>query len=84
MLDIAALNSWVIYKKVIGEQISSRNFILGLVESWTTKNVAKRASLRPDSISSDLPPPKRRKYEHYKNSVPHLPLAHVWKMWSGQ
>ena len=61
MFDIAALNSWVIYKKVTGEKISSRNFILGLVESWTTKNVAKTASLRPDSISNNLSPPKRRK-----------------------
>ena len=35
--------------------------LLDLAESWTTKNVPKRASLRPDSISNDLPPPKRRK-----------------------
>ena len=61
ILDIAALNSWVIYKKVTGEKISRRNFILDLVESLRTKYVVERTLLCPDPISNDLPPPKRRK-----------------------
>ena len=61
MLDIAALNSWVTHKKVTGKKISKRNFFLNLVESWRTKNVAELTLLRPDPVSNDLPPPKRRK-----------------------
>ena len=61
ILDIATLNSWVIYQKVTGEKISRRDFILDLVESLRTKYVAERALLRPDAISNDLQPPKRQK-----------------------
>ena len=61
ILDIAALNSWVIYKKVTGEKISRHDFILDLVESLRTKYVVERTLLCPDLISNDLPPPKRGK-----------------------
>ena len=62
MLDIAALNSWVIYKQVTGEKICRCDFILDLVESLRTKYVAERALLRPDPLSNDLRPLLRRKY----------------------
>ena len=61
ILDIAALNSWVIYKKVTREKISRRDFILDLVKSLRTKYIVERTLLRPDPVSNDLPPPKRRK-----------------------
>ena len=61
ILEIAALNSWVIYKKVTGEKISRRDFILDLLESLRTKYVAERVLLCPDPISNTIPPPKRRK-----------------------
>ena len=59
ILDVAPLNSWVIYKKDTGEKISRRDFILDLVESLRTKYVVERTLLCPDPISNDLPPPKR-------------------------
>ena len=41
ILDITALlNSWFIYKKVTGEKISRRDFILDLIESLRTKYIA--------------------------------------------
>ena len=43
-----------------GEKISWRDFIHDLVESLRTKYVTKLGSLRLDSESNDLPPPKRR------------------------
>ena len=61
ILDIAALNSCVIYKKVTGEKISRLDFIQDLVESLRTKYVAEGALLRSDPISNNLLPPKRRK-----------------------
>ena len=60
-LNIAALNSWFIYRKVIGKKISRRDFIRNLVESLRTKYVAEQALLCPDPISNDLPSLKRRK-----------------------
>ena len=60
-MDIANLNLWAINKKITGEKISRRDFILDLVESLRSKYVTERASLRPDPVSNDLSPPKRRK-----------------------
>ena len=61
ILEIVALNSWVIHKKVTGEKISRREFILDLLESLRIKYVAERALLCPDPISNTVPLPKRRK-----------------------
>ena len=61
ILDIASLNSWVIYKKATGEKISRRDVFLDLFESLRIKYVAERALLRPDPISNNLPSSKRRK-----------------------
>ena len=43
-----------------GEKISWRDFIHDLVESLRIKYVTESGLLRPDSISNDLPPPKRQ------------------------
>ena len=83
MLDIAALNSWVIYKQVTGEKISWRDFILDLVESLRTKCVAERALLCPDPMSNDLPPPKRRKCAVKGCVNITKPVCHICKLHTG-
>ena len=57
ILDIAALNSWVIYKQVTEDKISRRDFILALVETLRNKYVGGRVSQvqQPDHIVNDLP-----------------------------
>ena len=57
ILDVAALNSWVIYKQVTEDKISRRDFILALVETLRNKYVGGRVSQvqQPDHIVNDLP-----------------------------
>ena len=52
VLDLAAINSWILYKEVTGKAISRRDFILQLAEELSDPYVKSRPDrkvLQPDS-----------------------------------
>ena len=44
ILDIAALNAWIVYKKASGRKISRRKFILQLIEGLRGAYVAQKVT----------------------------------------
>ena len=63
ILDIAALNSWIVYKKASGRKISRRNFILQLIEGMRGAYVAQKVTQENtiEQASVQRPSGKRRK-----------------------
>lgn len=62
VLDICAINSWVLYTKVTGSTISRRQFMLQLIEelvSLPSTSPVSRPPLPPD-LSEAVTPSKRR------------------------
>ena len=47
ILNIAALNAWIMYKKATGKTISQKNFILQLNEEQRAEYVRRRKKARP-------------------------------------
>src|SRR5206468_129683 len=54
VLDLAAINSWILYKEVTGKTISRRDFILELVEELRGGNIpAKAEAVRSNVVVAD-------------------------------
>jgi len=60
ILDLAAINAWVLYKEVTGEKISRREFILTLAEELVTPNKEQRGRgpTAEENADVDLQNPK--------------------------
>ena len=73
ILNIAALNSWIVYKKASGRKISRRNFILQLIEGWRGAYVAQKVTWENTVKEGRVQRPsgKRRKCadEKFNNST---------------
>ncbi len=49
ILDLAAINAWILYKTIMRKDLSHRNFILGLAEELRCKYIEKRRTPPHDS-----------------------------------
>ncbi|CAK8681971.1 unnamed protein product [Clavelina lepadiformis] len=56
LLDIAALNSWILYRKCSGSNISRRSFILQLIEGLRDAYMVKRKQV----VQREMKPAQRR------------------------
>ena len=66
ILDIAAINSWILYRKTAEKQISRRGFILELIRELISSSQpsADLSVTLPPEITETYPPTKRRKCQH--------------------
>lgn len=60
LLDMAAVNAWILWKKCLGQNASRRNFILELANKLRADHVRTKRPLLPDpepALRASAPPP---------------------------
>ena len=60
MLDLCAINSWILYKEIIDNSISRRNFMLKLIEQLCLQEVSKIKNATKDVPQNSVKLDKKR------------------------
>lgn len=73
IVDLAAINAWIVFKEVTGTQISRRNFLLQLMTELCQPNEPRvPPALPPPAPAPALPAPARRRQCQIKDEEGHL------------
>ncbi|GBN90229.1 hypothetical protein AVEN_72425-1 [Araneus ventricosus] len=70
ILDLAALNAWIIYKEVVGTKINRRDYILNLADDLRNNYVSSKTSKLSDFTSGtvDGPTALNRKHKQFQTN----------------